>query len=262
MTRSLAALWSFDKRSYVNGARDPADLSLPNFLGIGAQKAGTNWLWENLRCHPELFLPEEKELHYFNLRFYVSLASYGSRFSEGADKIKGEVTPAYSILPKRKIEYISQVMPDVRLILILRNPIDRAWSRAKMVLRKPGAKELDIGSLSKHELDRAISHPSSIARGSYTKCIDNWMTYFPENQLHICFFDDIAENPRPLLEGVFQFLGVEHDVEWARFPYRKVITPGAKTLIPDEYRQRLLELYKFELDALQNRFGAKVAHWR
>ena len=107
---------------------------LPDFLGIGAQKAGTTWLHENLRCHPELYLPDAKELHYFDWDFHQSLRSYAEHFRDGADRVKGEITPGYSILSSIRIALIKDLMPDLRLLFLVRNPISRAWSQALMNL--------------------------------------------------------------------------------------------------------------------------------
>lgn len=262
MTASSAALWNFDKLGYRFGLLSAADLTLPDFLGIGAQKAGTTWLSANLRCHPQLFLPEKKELHYFNLYFYTRLSRYASRFTAGEGKIKGEVTPAYGILPPQKIRFIKQTMPAVKLILILRNPIDRAWSRAKMVLCGPGTKNIDLNDFSEREIFTALAHRSSQARGEYLEIIDSWMRHFPPRQIHICFYEDLSQRPKEFLEGIFQFLGVRADVDWNKFPSRTVIGGGAKSEIPDRYRGFLEDLYRNRIEALYQRFGTPVQGWR
>jgi len=262
MTASSTALWGPDKLGYRLGLRKVENLTLPNFLGLGAQKAGSSWLWANLRCHPELFLPARKELHYFNLHFYSSLASYSSWFEEADGKIKGEITPAYGILPRRRISFVKQIMPDVKLILILRNPIDRAWSRAKMVLREPGDTEIDLHAFSEGYLRRAIIHPSSQARGDYLTIIDNWLEYFAQEQLHLCFFEDLTQRPREFLSAIFSFLGVRQEVDWSVFPFATNPNPTPTTAIPPQYRQLLEDIYCARIEALYQRFGSKVERWR
>ena len=144
-----------------------------DFLGIGAQKAATTWLAEQLRKHPHFWIPPRKELHYFDrdpsypspshlaasnlvrriylanpwkdikrlkhasdmpwlLRYHLSPVSdtwYRSLFREGRGKIKGEITPAYSMLNPQDVSHIRRLTPDLKIIFILRNPIDRAWSQ-------------------------------------------------------------------------------------------------------------------------------------
>ena len=120
--------------AYRQGLLSPRALSLPHFLGIGAVKAGTTWLYRNLRCHPELYLPHPKEVHYFDQRFDRGLRFYAGKFEDGRARVRGEITPAYSALPPDRIRFIRSVMPDLKLIFLMRNPVDRAWSHALMDL--------------------------------------------------------------------------------------------------------------------------------
>ena len=111
--------------------------NFPNFLGIGAQKAGTTWLYKNLRKHPQLYLPETKEIHYFDWYFYKSIKWYCKYFkSAKKTQITGEINPCYSVLSERKIKLIHKINPKLKIILLLRNPIERAWSQAVMNLVK------------------------------------------------------------------------------------------------------------------------------
>jgi hypothetical protein len=262
MTASSAALWGPDKLSYRAGLRTTEGYTLPDFLGLGAQRAGSTWLWGNLRCHPDLFLPSRKELHYFNLYFYAPLETYASRFLEGAGKIKGEITPAYSILPRAKIGFVRQIMPSVKLLLVLRNPIDRAWSRAKMGLRELGPQGMSSRRFSERRFRQALVHRSSRARGDYLTIIDNWLHFFPQDQLKICIYDDLAHDPQEFLRDIFTFLGVTTDVPWDRFPFTVVPNPTPTTPMPDEYRALLQTMYHSQIEELYQRFGSKVEAWR
>ena len=156
---------------------------LPNFLGIGAKKAGTTWLWANMSQHPEIFLPPNKEIQFFNWNFHKGLDWYSSHFTSPAFKIYGDITPDYSSLPVEKIAYIKKIMPKVKIILLLRHPIDRAWSHAIMDL-------VTLQCRSFHEItDEAfIGHFTSLEsrdKGCYPKIIKNWSKYFSKKQLFI-----------------------------------------------------------------------------
>ena len=153
-------------------------------------------------------------------------------------------------------------MPAVKLILILRNPIDRAWSRAKMVLREPGDDSLDLGRFSERQIRRALAHPSALARSDYITIINNWSRFFPSEQFYICFYDELSHRPREFLEGVFKFLEVRSNVEWDIFPYRVVPNPTVRTPIPDEYRRLLERHYCPEIEVLYQRFGTPIESWR
>ncbi|MDY7079448.1 MAG: sulfotransferase [Chloroflexota bacterium] len=233
---------------------------LPDFLGIGAQKAGTSWLYENLRHHPELYLPEPKELHYFDWDFLESLRSYSARFEPGRQKVKGEITPGYGILSLRRIRLIRAIMPDVKLIFFMRNPIERAWSQALMNLVSiPGRKYEEV---HESEFDAHLKHERSVRRGDYLTILDNWLRVFPSERLYIGFFEDIASSPQELLGEIFAHLGVSREVDWESFPFREVINRSPSVSMPQKYRESLQKMYCQDIEILYERFGDRVAAWR
>lgn len=125
----------------------------PDFLGIGAQKSGTTWLYKNLIKHPQLYLPETKEIHYFDWYFYKSINWYCQYFkSAKKTQVTGEINPCYSTLSEKKIKLIHKMNPKLKIILLLRNPIDRAWSQAVMNLvkrKKANIANVDLFSIIK-----------------------------------------------------------------------------------------------------------------
>jgi hypothetical protein len=233
---------------------------MPHFLGIGAQKAATTWLGRNLRCHPELYLPCRTELHYFDRHFHRSLGFYSRKLAAGADRVRGEITPAYSILPVERIRFIHALIPSLRLIFLMRNPVDRAWSQALMRLSK--RKRRPIEQIPEDELLEHLRRDSSRRLGDYAAILDRWLSVFPREQLYLAFFEDVAERPRELLGEVFAHLAVSRDVDWSRFPYGQVIHQGAGTPIPPRCREVLNEIYAAPIERLFERFGDRVAGWR
>ncbi len=191
----------------------------PNFLGIGAQKSATSWLHVALQAHPQICLPtRRKELHFFDYNFWKRLDWYRWHFApanqstnQPINQINGEITPAYSILPKAKILEIKQLNPDLKLILLLRNPIERAWSSASMeqIRNKNRAR----AAVPTEALLRQFRRPDVLARGDYAQILENWRAVFPENQLFIGYYEDVAERPAELLREIFAFLGVDTAVE-------------------------------------------------
>ena len=241
--------------------REPSERSQlwPNFMIIGAQKSGTTWLRENLNCHPEIFLPNT-EPHYFDLFYHQKLDSYLNLYSQGSGAVKGDSTPKYSILPKRRIRTIRQFMPTVKIILILRNPIDRAWSNAKMRFFQQLGQ--DPSEISDGEFYRHFDSQGSIARGSYSQILDNWESLFPKQQILVLFYDDVSKRPKELLQSVFQFLSVSAVVDWSSFPYERKTRPGKVLPLPEPYRQFLTSKYADEINRLAVRFGSKVRSWQ
>jgi hypothetical protein len=244
---------------YTCGIRSTKNLYLPEFLGIGAQKAGTTWLHENLRHHPGLYLPAEKEIHYFDGNFHKSLLFYSNKFKSGALRVKGEITPAYSIIPPERIRFIHTIMPEVRLIFLMRNPIDRAWSQALMNLVMLPGKQFE--EVEESQFIAYFKSAGVIQRGDYLTILDNWLSIFPREQMYLGFFDDIIHQPKKLLCEVFSYLGVPQPLDWNIFPHKQRINKGFDKSIPEKYKIILEEVYHRHIEALYKRFGSPITKW-
>lgn len=256
-----------ERKLYTLGLLSVDRLSLPDFLGLGAPQSGSTWLHANLRHHPELFLPA-KELHYFDCGFHKSIRFYAAKFAPGRGKVKGEITPGYSILPGGRIRFIRRVMPDVRLIYILRNPIERAWSVARRRFGKrvgpdlSGVDQDELIAYLRTQPGKPGAYGTNLMRGDYLRNLDNWLSVFPQEQLLVGFFQDIMERPRELLTQVFSHLGVSPDLDWGSLPYQKVINKNPELHMPPRCREVLVETYTQDIEELYRRFGEPVASWR
>lgn len=249
-----------EKWAYRRGVVRPDRRQLPDFLGIGAQKAGSSWLWENLRCHPDLYLPDQKELHFFDRRYHRSLRTYASKFRDSGGRIKGEITPAYSTLTPDRIALIHSLMPDLRIVLLIRDPVERAWSHALMHLLD----KQEIRSLEKVDPAEFYAHftgDDSRGKGDYLRILDNWTAFYAEEQVFVGFFEDIRTRPEGLFRDVLTHLGVTANLGEIDFPFRRVVNQGRGHSMPAEYRSFLTELYQGELIQLRARFGQRVASW-
>jgi len=189
-------------------------LCLPDWMVIGPPKTGTGWIYANLGAHPQAFVPPIKELKYFSNRFEVEdLRCYLSHFRRGVGKAKGEASPSYSILPRRTIQVIRRLMPNLKLIFLMRDPIDRAWSHARHNFRQ---READFkgwqGAIDEVTEDRwieSLNHDWNRLSGDYLGQLQRWLSVFPREQVYLGFFEDLARSPRELLRGLLQFLGID-----------------------------------------------------
>jgi hypothetical protein len=259
--RFRAARHALRQWMYGAGLRSSTGLTVPDFLGIGAQKSGTTWLYENLRAHPQAFLPEPKELHYFDQRFGVeSFESYCQRFAPGVGKIKGEITPAYGILPRRIIRFIRSTMPALLLVFLMRNPIERAWSHTLMDMIWQKGRRYE--EFTEDDFLVHFRSDANVRRGDYETILDHWLAEFPREQLFVGFFEDITQAPTALLADVFRHLGLSADVDWEQFPYRQVVYRSQIDVpIPPRCRQILADLYRPRIERLAKRFGSRVTRW-
>jgi hypothetical protein len=260
ITTAREYLGRFRLSLYSRGILGTSDMSLPDFLGIGAQKAGTSWLCECLRAHPEVFVAEKKELHFFNYLYKRrSLQWYASQFEQGRARRKGEFTPAYSVLPEEMIERIYKIVPNAKIILLIRNPIERAWSAARMELcQLPGRK---IEEVTDREFIAHFRSATSIAKGDYSDIKKRWCQYFPESALFVSFFDFIEQRPDDLLRQVFAFLEIEDIRDKSVFPIDKAVGKGIGHDLPGRFRDELREIYYEKMLEAAKAFSGPAEQW-
>ncbi|HEX2668873.1 MAG TPA: sulfotransferase [Gammaproteobacteria bacterium] len=184
----------------------------PTFLGIGAQKAGTTWLHSMLSLHPDIGMPEQKELHFWDREVpdNASIQGYLAGFDHLAGDARGEITPSYAILPAERVDLIHAALPRLQLIYVLRNPIDRAWSQARMELARAVHHGLELDATGRDAwLIDQVASSGSLARGNYPACIRNWSRRFAPDQLRVWIYDDVVAAPRAFLEACAMHLGVD-----------------------------------------------------
>lgn len=178
---------------------------LPDFLGIGAQRCGTTWLYENLRSHPEIFMPETKEINFFstiNGNFDKGLKWYESFFREAPPTCRrGEITPEY-LLDTMAAQRIFDCLGPIKIIAILRNPLHRAYSSYGKGLRE------EDWNVSFEEFVR-INMDFCIDRGKYYELIQSYIKIFGRENLLIKIYEDILIDPHDFLVDIYRFLGVD-----------------------------------------------------
>lgn len=218
-----------------------------HFMGIGAQKAGTTWLYRILLEHPYIAFPAGKEVHFWNGCYDRGLEWYNSLFPEKNNIINGDITPAYGFLPKERIAEIYSLYPELQLIYLVRNPVDRAWSSALMALKRA---EMTIDEASDQWFIDHFTSKGSLARGSYATCLDNWLRYFPEDQLLLLQYEDIAIKPEKVITDACHHLGL-NPAPLLNNPmiYQKIhagtghpIRPQLKAFLEELYAEKNIEL--------------------
>lgn len=192
-------------------------VNLPNFLVVGVQKAGTTSLHHWLSEQPGVLLPKNKETHFFSSdeQYARGLDWYLKQFSYDVDVVYGEVAPDY-LFSKKAPERIYQLVPTVKLIFILREPIQRAYSHYLMAVRN-GYETLSFYEALKEEPKRMQkggkfrTHYSYMSRGLYTTQINEYKEFFPDNNFMFIKFDDlIAEGKnKSVLRDIASFIGLD-----------------------------------------------------
>ena len=180
-----------------------------NFIGIGAQKAGTTWMYHHLSKMPNIVFPAGKEVHFWDIHYGQGVEWYRSQFeSIPLDTIAGDITPAYAILPIERIKEVYSAFPELRIVYLLRNPIERAWSSALMALMRA---EMTIDEASDQWFIDHFNSKGSKLRGDYQQCLENWLSVYRENNMLILLYDDIVQEPSYIMQKILSHIGRDCD---------------------------------------------------
>lgn len=179
--------------------------ALPTFLCIGAMKSATTWLYEILKKHPEIYLnPLIKEINFFNRHYNRGIKWYERFFLTKEKSIQykaiGEISPMYFIDEYAPIR-IQETLSDPNFIVVLRNPVDRAFSH--YIYRK--SKRNDC-----YSLEQVMCEDTNIFNhGLYAFHLKNWLKVFPKNKFLILIFEEFTKNPLIVLLKISKFLAVD-----------------------------------------------------
>jgi hypothetical protein len=191
---------------------------LPTFIGLGAQRAGTTWAYNCLAEHPQVFMTRKKELHFFYVNYSRGLDWYERQFEEADGALaRGEITPDY-LYHRLALENIARDVPDVRLFVILRNPIDRAVSAYALHTQRYAGQTFAQALESDEEL---------IDRGRYARHLANVFALFRRERCAIWFYDDLVARPVEFVRTMYAYVGVDAQFRPASLGthYNRVIYP-------------------------------------
>lgn len=214
-----------------------------DFLGIGAQKAGTSWLAEMLSLHPNVAFPAGKEVHFWsNPAVRDQVESYKALFPAEEGKKSGEITPAYAILPTDIIARIHTHFPRIPLFYSVRDPLERAWSSALMFLKRA---ELKIDEASDQWFLDHFYSEGSLLRGDYETCLKNWLSIYPAEKILLIRQEEIAEQPRRVMLSLAKHLDIDPQF-FETLPeatLKQKVFSGEKHVIRPKLREALNDIY-------------------
>ncbi|TFF90862.1 MAG: hypothetical protein EU548_00850 [Promethearchaeota archaeon] len=175
----------------------------PDFIGIGAMKAASGWIFRCIELHPEVSEATPKELHFFSkpYNYEKGIKYYYSIFKKHPPgKIKGEYTPAYMSY-KHVASRIHEHLPNVKLIACLRNPVDRAYSQYRYNIQEGGRFKIYKNFEETIRKDKDI-----LKRGFYFQQLKPYFKLFPKENILILFFEDIKKDPIKFVQKIYEFL--------------------------------------------------------
>jgi hypothetical protein len=205
-------------------------VAAPDFVIVGTQRGGTTSLHAYLSAHPQVETPVTKELHFITDRYDRGLDWYLGQFPAELppERITGEATP-YSLFHPLAPRRLREIAPAARLIALLRNPIDRAYSHY-LLERSRGNETLDFAAALDAEMERLdgeearlVREPayvsahhkqaSYVSRGEYARQLKSWFGVFPREQILVIRSEDLYKQPSETFARVVQFLGIGPDVQ-------------------------------------------------
>ena len=241
------------------------------FIIPGAQKSGTTALHYFLSRHPQLVLPDRHEMHFFDDEEIFARPSIDYELLHGHFKpmrpdqrAAGEITPSY-VYWKPAMERIREYNPRIKLLVLLRNPADRAfahWNMQRFKDREP----LNFLDALKEE-PRRIAQPMSVEarrfsyvdRGFYSAQLERTFNLFPREQVKIVRFEDFRDRKQEALDSIFDFAGakrmrIRRDKDRNVIPYERAMTA--------EERKYLVSVFSTEIGKLEQMLDWDLSGWR
>lgn len=178
---------------------------LPNFIICGAQKSGTTSLYHYLSGHQNVFLPQIKELRYFNEFYDKGVEWYADFFANSqANQSIGDVSPQYMIHADIVAKRMYELIPDAKLVFVLRNPVERAYSMYNFDIQR--GKYGDIWNKSFEQILVEPLGREYLQNGEYDRQIKHFLQFYPTENVQILIFEELIEDPGRELQKLYKFL--------------------------------------------------------
>jgi hypothetical protein len=180
----------------------------PTFVGIGVQKSATTWCADALRLHPQVCMSQPKELNFFDNNFARGTEWYAQHFAKPELPIQGEISPLY--MDHREVaDRIAATFPNARILVILRNPFDRAMSNLLHEIRFTDG-EVATASLEHMRL-LARADSKFVRRSCYAEALRPYFERFPRSRIELLYYDDLQSDPLSFLRAVYRAVEANPD---------------------------------------------------
>ena len=273
-----------DRLRYVQTNVEDYDLTgFPDFLVIGPQRTGTTWLYWNLRDHPHVFMPDQKELYYWNnleypelhpkslppvgqeLQWYLDqfviddeyrdIRKRECRESFDCDyepRVVGEGSATYAAsLKESVIREIVLLNPDIKIVVFVRDPVERAWSHAKKDLSKFAKRPIE--DVREKEWIDFLSIPHIEQCGRFSVFLDRWGSVIPKDNLMVRPFTHIATQPDVVLTDFYGLIGVSSERAYIESRMNSKVMRTENVPVPDNLRAFLTDMFGDEIEELRKR---------
>jgi Sulfotransferase domain len=233
-------------------------------------RCGSTWLYEVLRSHPEIQMSDSKEMDFFfmpemlehDLSWYI--AHFKSKNGSEPKPVRGEISPRYARLKAWQVKQIAMLLPELRIILTLRHPIERVWSQTLYDFGRLAGR--DVRQVSLLEFLRQLERARSRLSSDYHRTVRIWSEAFGRDALHIAFFDQLRNDPKSYINDVLQHIGATS--AWIlpeRFINNKIFATkglvGRERDIPDLVRWYIADQLLESTERLNETLDGQVSSW-
>jgi hypothetical protein len=229
-------------------------MSFPSFVIPGFQKSGTTSLVDNLRQHPKIFFPKGHEVHFFDKHWHEGIEWYQFKYENSGDSICGDKTPMY-ITAEKFIKSMYKILPNIKIIILMRNPIDRIFSAYQH--RKRNSKHMPNFEEWIFSENSPPIAKEAIIRGFYHNQIQVLLKYYDLKQIKFFIQEQMWANTTKIIESIFEFIGVT-PIALSNFHRKKRnYEPMNK-----KTRQKLSEIYQRPNKELFDFLGYEIEEWK
>ena len=241
----------------------------PTFLGIGSMRCGSTWLYEVLKCHPDVQMSSAKEMDFFFMpqMLQYDLDWYAAHFEppNGEPKsIRGEISPRYARLKPWHVRQIAKLLPDLRIVLTVRHPIERVWSQTLFDFGRLQGRDLRKVSLA--EFLRQLERPRSRLSSDYSRTIQTWSGAFGKKAVFVGLFNELRDDPEGYVNAVLRHIGAS--TPWtlpAKFVGKKILATKSvvdhERDIPELVRWYIADQLLEPTERLNELLDGRVASW-
>jgi hypothetical protein len=252
----------FDRKNFIQRSTGNIDRLIDIFKLSGSLLDGFKLLINRVQRRYRILrygtLKKERKLKYSTYKKRKIVLESDSAYISIFDTtlITGDITPAYSTLPDAKVEQMAKLLPNAKIIFLIRNPIDRNWSAYRKKLKQKAYKEY-----TELEMKYFFNQNGVVERTNYLATIDRYTSYFGKQNILIGFYDAIIAEPDVLLSNIIEFLGGDPDIAHPQDQVKKIINESPKSDIPADIELFLKDKYTPLIEALSRRYGSYATRW-
>jgi len=256
-------------------------------LCVGAQKGGTTWLYQQLASHSDFWMPPIKEVRYFDnlsrtkaspprprdqrdVRFVESLKSLSARpfidlegyarlFEAKGTLLSGDISPTYSTLNDEIIQRVISYLPNLKVIFLARDPVERVWSQLSMGVRLGMITPFDVTDTD--EVIRNLLNSGVLLLSHPSRIVARWKRYVHPDLFRTYFFDDLERDPAQLRRSILDFLGADPNKPSGRLRADYNSEAREKPRLTDKVRSGVARFFEEELKTCAAELGGPARQW-